>query len=44
MTTGIWNLRFKYALPILAVVLAAATGHSTGRAVGISLLGVLAIA
>ncbi len=43
-TTGIWNLGFKFALPIVAVVLVAATGHSTGGAVGISLLGVLAIA
>jgi putative heme transporter len=42
-TTGIWNLGFKFALPIVAVELAAATGHSTGRALGISLLGVLAI-
>ena len=44
VTTGIWNLGFKFALPIMAVVVAAATGHSTGGAVGISLLGVLAIA
>jgi uncharacterized protein (TIRG00374 family) len=43
-TTGIWNLGFKFALPIVAVVLVAATGHSTGGAVGVSLLGVLAIA
>jgi putative heme transporter len=44
VTTGIWNLGFKFVLPIVAVVLVAATGHSTGGAVGISLLGVLAIA
>ena len=44
VTTGIWNLGFKFALPILTVVVVAATGHSTGGAVGISLLGVLAIA
>ena len=43
-TTGIWNLGFKFALPIVAVELAAATGHSTGRVVGVALLGVLAIA
>jgi uncharacterized protein (TIRG00374 family) len=43
-TTGIWNLGFKLALPIVAVELAAATGHSTGGAVGVSLLGVLVIA
>jgi len=44
VTTGIWNLGFKFALPIVAVILMAATGHSTSGAVGISLLGVLAIA
>jgi putative heme transporter len=44
VTTGIWNLGFKFALPIVAVALVAATGHSTGGAVGVSLLGVLAIA
>jgi putative heme transporter len=41
--TGIWNLGFKFALPIVAVGLVAATGRSTGGAVGVSLLGVLAI-
>ena len=30
VTTGIWNLGFKFALPIMAVVLMAATGYSTG--------------
>ena len=40
VATGIWNLGFKFALPIVAVILVAATGHSTGGAVGISLLGV----
>jgi len=44
VTTGIWNLGFKLALPVVAVVLVAATGRSAGSAVGISLLGVLAIA
>jgi putative heme transporter len=43
-TTGIWNLGFKFALPIVAVELVAATGHSTGGAVGAALAGVLAIA
>jgi putative heme transporter len=43
-TTGIWNLGFKFALPIVAVELAAATGQHTGRVVGVALLGVLAIA
>jgi putative heme transporter len=44
VTTGIWNLGFKFALPIVAVALVAATGHSTSGAVGVSLLGVLTIA
>ena len=44
VTTGIWNLCFKFAMPIVAVALMAVSGHSTGGAVGVSLLGVLAIA
>ena len=43
-TTGIWNLAFKFGLPIVAVVLVAVTGQSTGGAVGVALLGVLVIA
>lgn len=43
-TTGIWNLGFKFGLPIVAVVLVAVTGQSTGGAVGVALLGVLVIA
>jgi uncharacterized membrane protein YbhN (UPF0104 family) len=42
-TTGIWNLAFKFGLPIVAVVLVAVTGQSTGGAVGVALLGVLVI-
>jgi len=42
-TTGIWNLAFKFGLPIVAVVLVAVTGQSTGGAVGAALLGVLII-
>src|SRR4029077_15906549 len=42
-TTGIWNLAFKFGLPIVAVVLVAVTGQSTGGAVGLALLGVLVI-
>lgn len=42
-TTGIWNLAFKFGLPIIAVVLVAITGQSTGGAVGAALLGVLII-
>jgi uncharacterized protein (TIRG00374 family) len=43
-TTGIWNLAFKFGLPIVAVVLVAVTGQNTGGAVGAALLGVLIIA
>jgi putative heme transporter len=43
VTTGVWNLGFKFGLPIVAVVLLAVTGHSTGRAVGAALIGVLLI-
>jgi len=42
-TTGIWNLAFKFGLPIVAVVLVAVTGQSTGGAVGVALLGVLVL-
>jgi putative heme transporter len=43
VTTGVWNLGFKFGLPIVAVVLLAVTGQSTGRAVGAALIGVLLI-
>jgi uncharacterized protein (TIRG00374 family) len=43
-TTGIWNLAFKFGLPIVAVVLVAVAGQSTGGAVGAALAGVLVIA
>jgi hypothetical protein len=43
-TTGIWNLGFKFGLPIVAVVLVAVTGHDACGAVGVALLGVLLIA
>ena len=43
-TTGIWNLGFKFSLPIVAAVLVAVTGRSTGGAVGAALAGVLVIA
>jgi uncharacterized protein (TIRG00374 family) len=42
-TTGIWNLAFKFGLPIVAVMLVAVTGQSTGGAVGVALLGVAII-
>jgi hypothetical protein len=40
VTTGAWNLGFKFGLPVVAVVLLAITGQSTGRAVGAALIGV----
>jgi uncharacterized protein (TIRG00374 family) len=43
-TTGIWNLAFKFGLPIVAVVLVAVTGQNTGGAAGAALVGVLVIA
>jgi uncharacterized protein (TIRG00374 family) len=43
VTTGVWNLGFKFGLPIVAVILMAVTGQSTGRAVGAALVGVLLI-
>jgi putative heme transporter len=43
-TTGVWNLGFKFGLPIVAVVPMAVTGHSTGRAVGAALGGLAVIA
>jgi putative heme transporter len=42
-TTGVWNLGFKFGLPIVAVVLVTVTGHSAGRAVGAALIGVALI-
>ena len=44
VTTGVWNLGAKFGLPIVAVVLMAVTGQSTGHAVGAALIGVLLIA
>ena len=44
VTTGVWNLGAKFGLPIVAVVLMAATGYSAGRAVGAALIGVVLIA
>jgi hypothetical protein len=39
--TGLWNMAFKFGLPIVAVVLVAVTGQSVTAAVGVALLGVL---
>jgi uncharacterized protein (TIRG00374 family) len=44
VTTGVWNLGFKFGLPIVAVVLMTVTGHSVGHAVGAALAGVLLLA
>ena len=44
VTTGVWNLGAKLGLPVVAVVLMAATGHGAGRAVGAALTGVALIA
>jgi putative heme transporter len=44
VTTGVWNLGFKLGLPIVVVVLTAVTGHSSGRAVGAALAGMLLFA
>jgi uncharacterized protein (TIRG00374 family) len=42
-TTGIWNMAFKFGLPILAVALVGVAGQSTGGAVGTAVLGLLII-
>ena len=42
--TGIWNLAFKFGLPIVAVILVAVTGQNTGGAVGAAVAGVVIIA
>jgi putative heme transporter len=44
VTTGVWNLGFKFGLPILVVGLLAVTGHGTGGEVGAALAGVLLFA
>ncbi len=43
LTTGIWNLAAKFALPVAAVALLAATAHPTAQAVGAAITGVVAI-
>jgi uncharacterized protein (TIRG00374 family) len=40
-TTGLWNMAFKFGLPIVAAVLVAVTGQSVAGAAGAALLGVL---
>jgi putative heme transporter len=44
VTTGVWNLGFKFGLPIVVVALMAVTGHGTGGEVGAALAGVLLFA
>ena len=43
VATGIWNLAFKFGLPVVAVVLPAVTGQGTGGVVGAAIFGVVAI-
>jgi uncharacterized protein (TIRG00374 family) len=43
VATGIWNLAFKFGLPIVAVILVVITGQNAGGAVGAALLGVAII-
>jgi uncharacterized protein (TIRG00374 family) len=44
VTTGMWNLAFKFGLPIVAVVLVGVTGQSVVGAAGAAALGVLVLA
>jgi uncharacterized protein (TIRG00374 family) len=43
VATGIWNLAFKFGLPIVAVILVVVTGQNAGGAVGAAVLGVVII-
>jgi uncharacterized protein (TIRG00374 family) len=43
VATGIWNLAFKFGLPIVAVILLVVTGQSTGGAVPAAIVGVVVI-
>ena len=44
VATGLWNQAVKLALPIVAVILLAVTGQSTGGVVGLALFGLLVMA
>ena len=43
MTTGVWNLAAKFALPTAAVALLAVTAHPTAQVVGAALSGLAAM-
>jgi uncharacterized protein (TIRG00374 family) len=43
VATGIWNLAFKFGLPIVAVILLVVTGQSTGGAVPAAIVGIVVI-
>ena len=43
VATGIWNLAFKFGLPIVAVILVVVTGQNAGGAIGAAVLGVVII-
>ena len=43
VATGIWNLAFKFGLPIVAVILVVVTGQNAGGAIGAAVLGVAII-
>ena len=43
VATGIWNLAFKFGLPIVAVILVVVTGQNAGGAIGAAVIGVAII-
>jgi uncharacterized protein (TIRG00374 family) len=43
VATGIWNLAFKFGLPIVAVILLVVTGQNTGGAIPAAVVGVVII-
>jgi uncharacterized protein (TIRG00374 family) len=43
VATGIWNLAFKFGLPIVAVILLVITSQSTGGAVPAAIIGLVVI-
>ena len=40
-TTGLWNMAFKFGLPIVAAVLVAVSGQSVAGSAGVALVGLL---
>jgi uncharacterized protein (TIRG00374 family) len=43
VATGIWNLAFKFGLPIVALILVVVTGQNTGGAFGAAVIGAVII-